>query len=237
MSIKNCSSIRNDCSEREKWSNALKPREKMLSQGANMLSDRELLSIFLRTGHRGKNVLLLADDLLTKFGSLSALVQADYDTLKACPGIGLAKYAQLKAIIELSQRYLLRKMKEENVLTNPQITIRYLQTLVSNYEREAFFVLFLDNQHRVLRAEPLFYGTLNCVDVYPREIVREALKINAAALILAHNHPSGNPEPSKSDRVITENIVQACAILDIRVLDHLVIGHNKSVSFAERGWL
>ena len=139
--------------------------------------------------------------------------------------------------MELSKRFLHRQLTEQSVINRPELTALYLQNVFSGHEREAFFVLFLDNQHRVIRSEEMFSGTINCVDVYPREIVRGALKVNAVALILAHNHPSGIAEPSAADRVLTERVVKACALLDIRVLDHMVIGHGQSVSFAERGWL
>lgn len=179
----------------------------------------------------------LSSQLIREFGSIYALMQADYDIFCTKPGLGISRYAQLQAVMELSKRFLHRQLTEQSVITRPELTALYLQNVFSGYEREAFFVLFLDNQHRVIRSEEMFSGTINCVDVYPREIVRGALKVNAVALILAHNHPSGIAEPSAADRVLTERVVKACALLDIRVLDHMVIGHGQSVSFAERGWL
>lgn len=219
------------------WPSMLAPREKLLSLGRESLSDQELLAIFLRTGTKGINVMALSSHLIREFGSIYSLMQADYDSFCSKPGLGISRYAQLQAVMELSKRFLHRQLTEQSVITRPELTALYLQNVFSGYEREAFFVLFLDNQHRVIRSEEMFSGTINCVDVYPREIVRGALKVNAVALILAHNHPSGIAEPSAADRVLTERVVKACALLDIRVLDHMVIGHGQSVSFAERGWL
>lgn len=219
------------------WFHSLAPREKLLIQGAQTLTDHELLALFLRTGFHGVNVMELSVRLLQEFGSIYALMSADYKSFCAKPGLGISKYAQLQAVMELSKRVLHRQIMEVCVLTNPHLTTLYLKHLFSGYEREGFVILFLDNQHRVIQSEEMFSGTINCVDVYPREIVRSALKLNAVALILAHNHPSGFAEPSSADRFLTERVVKACSLLDIRVLDHIVIGQGQSVSFAERGWL
>lgn len=219
------------------WGEGLRPREKLLKYGAEVLTDNELLMIFLRTGYRGVPVAALAQRLLDEFGSLAALLGADYRSLAACAGIGEAKYAQLSAILELARRGSIHHLMREDALQSPKVVREYLQNLLNGREREIFLVLFLDNQHRLIRHEEMFAGTIDNVEVHPREIVREAIKANAAALILAHNHPSGKAEPSQADRIITEQVIKACQLLEIRVLDHLVIGNGESVSFAERGWI
>jgi DNA repair protein RadC len=213
------------------------PREKLLKFGASSLSDVELLALFLRTGSRNMNVLTFAQTLLHQFGSLSRLLSADYSQFNDVKGIGEAKYTQLNAIAELARRYYYSRGVEELTLKGPDSVREFIQSQLTTEEREVFMVIFLDNQHRVIKHCPMFSGTLNHVEVHPREIVREAMKSNAAALILAHNHPSGRAEPSKADRVITERIVKACLFMEIRVLDHLVIGRGEYVSFAERGWI
>lgn len=213
------------------------PREKLQKLGAHALSDTELLAIFLRTGSPGQNVIELAGQMLQEFGSLYQLMISGKAAFSNIKGVGDAKLAQLHAIAELAKRFFASKLARESVMENPQITRQYLQSLLAHQEREIFMALFLDNQHRVLRAQKMFSGSINSVEVHPREIVREALKLNAAALILAHNHPSGMAEPSRADRQVTHKVSEACQLLDIRLLDHLVIGHGEYVSFAERGWL
>ena len=219
------------------WEKGLAPREKLVRVGAESLTDVELLAIFLRTGLPGVHVMQLAEDLLAHFGSLYQLMAADQSAFHHARGVGISKYTQLKAIAELSRRLFFSRLAKEDAMLNPEATGQYLQLLLSRREREVFLVLFLDNQHHVIRHQEMFVGTINSVEVHPREIVREALKANAAALILAHNHPSGKAEPSQADRAITEQIVKACLLMEIRVLDHLVIGHGEYVSFAERGWI
>lgn len=219
------------------WEKGLAPREKLVRLGAESLTDVELLAIFLRTGLPGVHVMQLAEDLLVQFGSLYQLMAADQSAFHRARGVGISKYTQLKAIAELSRRLFFSRLAKEDAMLNPEATGQYLQLLLSRREREVFLVLFLDNQHHVIRHQEMFVGTINSVEVHPREIVREALKANAAALILAHNHPSGKAEPSQADRAITEQIVKACLLMEIRVLDHLVIGHGEYVSFAERGWI
>jgi DNA repair protein RadC len=174
---------------------------------------------------------------LQEFGSLYHIMTASKAAFSGIKGVGDAKLAQLHAIAELAKRFFASQLARENAMENPQITRHYLQSLLAHQEREIFMALFLDNQHRVLLAQKMFSGSINSVEVHPREIVREALKVNAAALILAHNHPSGMSEPSKADREITHKVSEACGLLNIRLLDHLVIGHGEYVSFAERGWL
>ena len=219
------------------WQDSLKPREKLLEQGAKGLTDQELLAIYLRIGSRGQHVMELAKNLLDEFGSLHKLLMADFDAMSRIKGMGVAKFAQLVAVSELSRRAYLRHLSAENAMLSPEVIREYLQNLLVFREREVFLVLFLDNQHRVIRHEEMFAGTIGHVEVYPREIVRGAMKVNAAALILAHNHPSGRAEPSLMDRKVTEQIIRACQLLEIRVLDHLVVGHGETVSFTERGWI
>jgi len=216
---------------------SMAPREKLRQMGAEALSDVELLAIFLRTGTVGANVMALAQQLLQRFGSLYHIMTATPAEFDAIKGVGDAKLAQLHAIAELARRFFASQMAQEDVMANPQVTRHYLQSVLAHQEREIFMALFLDNQHRVLQAQKIFMGSINSVEVHPREIVREALKLNAAAVILAHNHPSGMAEPSRADRNITHKISAACTLLNIRLLDHLVIGHGEYVSFAERGWL
>lgn len=216
---------------------SLMPREKMLQSGIGSLSDVELLALFLRTGTPGKDVMTLAKEMLCHFGSLYGLLTADFIQFRAISGVGIAKYAQLKGIAELARRYYNVRMMEENSLLSPEMTREFLQSQLMEEEREIFLVIFLDAQHRVITHSRLFAGTLSHVEVHPREIIREAIKLNASAVILAHNHPSGCAEPSKADKLITERVVKCCQFMDIRVLDHLVIGRGEYVSFAERGWI
>jgi DNA repair protein RadC len=219
------------------WQGELAPREKLLKFGASALSDQELLAIFLRTGGKGLHVMTLAKNMLEHFGSLHSLMSAAYDEISKVKGLGLVKFVQLSAVSELSRRSYACQLSSQNALLSPSIIRQYLQNILSHREREVFLVLFLDNQHRVIRHEEMFAGTISSVEIHPREIVREAMKVNAAAIILAHNHPSGVAEPSTTDRMVTEQIIKACQLLGIRVLDHLVVGHGETVSFAERGWL
>ncbi|KGD79675.1 MULTISPECIES: RadC family protein [Tatumella] len=215
----------------------LRPREKLIRHGAEVLTDTELLAIFLRTGLAGMGVMALSEMLLKQFGSLYALMSAGEDDYLAVRGIGKAKMTQLQAVAELGRRYFQAQMEAGNLLESPQITLNYLSSQLAHQEREIFVVIFLDNQHRVLSVQKMFSGSLSSVEVHPREIAREALKFNAAALILAHNHPSGHAEPSLADKEVTGQIQNVCMLLNIRLLDHLVIGKGQYVSFAERGWL
>lgn len=215
----------------------LMPREKLLQFGVEALSDAELLALFLRTGTRNLPVLTLSQKLLNEFGSFYHLMNASHDEFCKKEGLGTAKYTQLKAVVELSHRYLKVKMTKENYLTSPTLTHHYLANRLMDKDREIFMVIFLDNQNHVINCEEMFVGTYNCVEVHPREVARKALQYNAAALILAHNHPSGLAEPSQADRALTKNIEQVCELIDVRVIDHLVIGKGEYVSFAERGWI
>lgn len=213
------------------------PREKLLQFGAESLSDHELLAIFLRTGTKMSPVLNLSQNLLNEFGSLYHLMNANHNDFCKKHGLGTVKYCQLKAVIELSSRYLKVKMSQENSLDSPNLTYHYLSSRLSNKEREIFLVIFLNNQNNVIDIQEMFIGTYNSVEIHPREIVRAALKCNAAALILAHNHPSGIAEPSQADRNVTHQVERACSLVDIRLIDHFVIGKGEYVSFADRGWL
>lgn len=219
------------------WPLAERPREKLLEQGAEALSDAELLAIFLRTGIAGTDAVSLARQLLQHFGGLKPLLAASQTEFCQARGLGEAKYVQLQAVLELSRRFLQQQLQRETVFSEPELVRKYLSHLLSQEQREVFMVLYLDNQHRMICAEPLFQGTIDASPVYPRIVVQRALKHNAAAVILAHNHPSGVAEPSRADRAITELLAQAMALVDIRILDHFVVGDAEVVSFAERGWL
>ena len=217
------------------WPEAERPREKLLGQGAEALSDAELLAIFLRTGVRGQTAVDLARGLLQKFGGLRPLLEADNKAFSAQHGLGPAKYVQLQAVLEMSRRHLRARLMRGDALTGPEDTRRYLISRLRHLEHEVFACLFLDNRHQVIAFEEMFRGTIDCASVYPREVVRRALDLNAAAVILAHNHPSGVAEPSRADEAMTDRLEQALATVDIRVLDHFVIGEGRPVSFAERG--
>lgn len=220
-----------------KWPIAERPREKLLSLGPAALSDAELLAIFLRTGCVGKSAVDLARELLQEFGGLRPLLEASQTEFCRGPGLGNAKYAQLQAVLEMARRHLSASLQTGNALTSPDLVRQYLSARLRHHQREVFAVLFLDNQHRLITYAELFHGTIDSASVYPREVVKEALARNAAAIILAHNHPSGVAEPSQADRRITERIQAALELVDIRVLDHMVVGDSEVVSFAERGFL
>jgi DNA repair protein RadC len=219
------------------WPKAERPREKLLSQGPSSLSDAELLAIFLRTGIKGVSAVDLARDLLSRFGGLRELLESTQPQFCQAPGLGDAKFAQLQAVLEMARRHLSATLERTDVMNSPEAVRQYLRAKLRHETQEVFACLFLDNQHRVIRYEAMFTGTINAAAVYPREIVKRALVLNAAALILSHNHPSGVAEPSRADRNITERIQSALALVDIRVLDHLVVGDADVVSFAERGWI
>lgn len=217
------------------WPAHERPREKMLLRGPDALSDAELLAIFLRTGTRGKTAVDLARELLDHFGGLRPLLNADKKTFCACTGLGEAKYVQLQATLEMMRRHLAETLQRNDVLKNPDDTRRYLLTRMRDYHFEVFACLFLDNRNRVISFDEMFFGTINGTSVHAREVVRRALKHNAAAVILAHNHPSGVAEPSTADKNLTQQLSEALILIDVRVLDHLVIGDGEVVSFAERG--
>jgi DNA repair protein RadC len=216
------------------WPSSERPREKLLQKGAENLSDAELLAIFLRTGISGKSAVDLARDLLRDFGSLRGLLTSQQADFCARKGLGNAKFAQLQAVLEMARRHLGEQLQRTITLTSPDQTRAYLKSLLRDTPHEVFACLMLDNKHRVITFRKLFTGSINSASVYPREVVKQALADNAAALILAHNHPSGVAEPSQSDIQITRRLVDALALVDIRVLDHCVIG-DEVVSFSERG--
>jgi len=209
----------------------------LLKHGAKVLSDSELLAIFLRTGTKGCSVLELARRLLEEFGGVRGLLDADRTTLVCAPGMSDAKYAQLRAALELTERYLQCGFERGDAISDPGITRRYLKGKLRGYGREVFACMYLDNQHRLISYEELFFGTIDGASVHPREVVKRVLKHNAAAVIFAHNHPSGVAEPSQADRRITERLKSALLLVDVRVLDHMIVGDQDVLSFAERGLL
>ena len=218
------------------WPVEQRPREKLLKLGSHSLTDAELLAIFLRTGIRGKTAVDLSNDLLEGFAGLRQLLMADQQSFCQHPGLGQAKYAQLQAVLEMARRYLRAEIQRGESLSSPADTRQYLITMLRDSPHEIFAMLFLDQRHRVIQYEELFRGTIDGTSVYPREVVKKALGHNAAAVILAHNHPSGVAEPSQADERITQRLKAALALVDIRVLDHFVVG-DEVVSFAERGLL
>ncbi len=219
------------------WPEGERPREKLLLKGAAALSDAELLAIFLRTGVTGKSAVDLARELLQRFGSLTQLFAASESDFCETHGMGQAKFVQLQAVLEMSRRALQEDMQRGDALNSPRAVREYLQLLLKGRQQEVFLVLFLDTQHRVIASEELFHGTLSQTSVYPREVVKRALAHNAAALMFAHNHPSGVAEPSQSDRLLTDALKQALALVDVRVLDHFIVAGGQTLSFAERGLL
>jgi len=219
------------------WSAQDRPREKLLQRGSTSLTDAELLAIFLRTGSPGKSAVDLARELLTDFGSLNALLGADQQRFCQGKGLGEATYVQLQAVLEMSRRHFKETLQRGDVLTSPEITRCYLSAQLRGYSYEVFACLFLDNQHRVIQLDELFRGTIDGASVHPREVAKQALRHNAAAVIFAHNHPSGISEPSQADKHITEKLKQVLALFDIRVLDHFIIGDGEPYSFAENGLL
>lgn len=219
------------------WPKAERPREKLLQQGPASLSDGELLAIFLRTGVKGCSAVDLARQLLSHFGGLRALINADQATFCAELGLGPAKYVQLQAVLEISRRCHAEQLQRDSALTSPDLVRDYLQLQLSDRSREVFACLLLDSQHRVICYEELFQGTIDSATVHPREVVKLALHHNAAAIILAHNHPSGVAEPSLADQNITIRIKEALSLVDIRLLDHMVVGAGVTASLAERGMI
>jgi DNA repair protein RadC len=219
------------------WPQDDRPREKLLHKGAAALSDAELLAIFLRTGVKGMSAVDLARELLARFAGLGGLLSADLASFCAAKGLGKAKYAQLQAVLELARRQLGESLAREHVFTSPGAVVQYLQAQLAGRHQEVFVALFLDTRHRLIAAEELFFGTVDGASVYPREVVRRALHHNASALIFAHNHPSGVAEPSRDDEAITRRLREALQLIDVRVLDHVVVGAGSAVSMAERGLL
>lgn len=217
------------------WPEDERPRERLLKQGAASLSDAELLAIFLRMGVAGKSAVDLARDMMDHFGSLTRLFDASQQEFCAIHGLGPAKYVHLQAVLEMARRALHEQMRDCDALNSPGAVKEYLHITLGRKKHEVFSVLFLDAQNRPISVEELFRGTLTQTSVYPREVVKRALHHNAASVILAHNHPSGTSEPSHADQILTQTLKNALALIDIRVLDHFIVGGDTVLSFAERG--
>ncbi|TXI20673.1 MAG: JAB domain-containing protein [Nitrosomonas sp.] len=215
------------------WPLSDRPREKLLMKGAAALSDTELLAIFLRTGITGKSAVDLARELLLHFGSLTNIFSASQASFCQIPGLGVAKYSQLQAVLEMARRALGEELKKSDAMNSPQLARDFLCLSLANKEHEVFVGVFLDTQNRTIAIEELFKGTLTQTSVYPREIIKRALYHNAAAMIFAHNHPSGTTTPSHADKVLTQSLKQALAMIDIKVLDHFIIGSGTAMSFSE----
>ncbi len=216
---------------------ALRPREKLLTLGPAALADAELLALLLRTGMKGLGVLQMAEQMLNQLGGISGLLQAPPARLRQVKGLGPAKRAELLAVMEMARRGLRGELRTQPVFSSPQLVKDYVQMRLGALPHEVFAVLFLDAQHRLIVCEELFRGTLTQTSVYPREVVKRSLELNAASVILAHNHPSGTLEPSRADELLTQTLRSSLQLIDVRVLDHLVVGHTGAMSFAERGLL
>jgi DNA repair protein RadC len=220
------------------WPATERPRERLLAHGAKALTDAELLAVLLRTGVRGKSAVEFARDLLKRFNGLGGLLAAGRDLAGVkMKGLGAAKRAQFAAVIELAQRSIGETLKEGAALTSPGAVRDYLRLALSAQQHEVFVCIWLDAQHRAVKFEEPFRGTLTQTSVYPREIVKSALGANAAAVIFAHNHPSGVAQPSQADELLTRNLKEALALVEVKVLDHFIIAGNQAISFAERGLL
>lgn len=218
------------------WHENDRPREKLLKFGAASLSDAELLAIFLRVGVKGKSAVELAQDLLDEFGSLHDLLNAEQTRFCKAKGLGEAKYVQLRAVLEMAHRHFESGLSKGNALTQPEAVAQWLSLQIGHSDREIFGVLLLDQQHQVISFKPLFFGTINESSVYPREVVKTALEHEAAAVIFAHNHPSGDATPSLADIELTHRLQQALNLIDIRCLDHIIIGdHGRWSSLAQLG--
>jgi DNA repair protein RadC len=217
------------------WPKNERPRERLLAQGAAALSDAELLAIFLRVGVTGKSAVDLARELISTFGTLNGLFAASPAALMAVHGMGEAKYVQLQAVLEMAKRALNEDIKSIDALATPQAVRDYLKIMLARLPHEVFIAVFLTSQHRVIAVEELFRGTLTQTAVYPREIVKRALAHNAGAVILAHNHPSGATYPSQADQALTRTLIEALALVDVRVIDHVIVAPGAMLSFAEQG--
>lgn len=219
------------------WPESERPREKLLARGAGALSDAELLALFIGSGRRGRSAVDLGRDLLTAHAGLKGLLELDVNAMSAQPGLGPAKTCRLQAALELGRRYLACDLHRPHALTHPAACAEYLRARIAAFPYEVFACVFLDNRHRVIACEELFRGSIDGASVHPREVVRRCLSHNAAAVIFAHNHPSGVAEPSQADREITGHLRRALELIEVRVLDHFVIGSGSALSLAERGWL
>lgn len=221
----------------KQWPRAERPREKLVARGAGALSDAELLAILLRSGTRDMSAVDLARNLVTEFGGLRALLNCDAESFCKLPGLGLASWVQLQAVLEISRRHYAEDLVRGDSLGNPRQVRDYLRACLRDRAAEVFCVMLLDNRHRMIRFVECFQGTIDSATVHPREIVRLAIQHNAAAAILAHNHPSGIAEPSAADIALTRRLQQALALVDVRVLDHFIVGDGQPASFAELGLL
>jgi DNA repair protein RadC len=214
-----------------------RPREKLLARGPGALSDAELLALLLRTGTAGKSVLHLAQELSDQFGGIAGLLNAPSQDLLAIKGLGPAKQAELQAVLELARRALAQTLRERTALDSPQAVKDYVQLHIGRRAHEVFAVLFLDAQHKLIALEEMFRGTLSQTSVYPREVVVRALHHHASAVVLAHNHPSGSVQASRADELMTQSLKGALALVDVRVLDHVIVSPGQSLSMAEQGLL
>ena len=214
-----------------------RPREKLLARGPGALSDAELFALLLRTGIPGKNALQMGQELLDDFGGVAGLLHAGPEALKSIKGLGPAKRAEIVAVLELARRALAEELKVKPLFDTPQAVRDYLQLQLGSRPHEIFAVLFLDSQHRLIALEELFRGTLTQTSVYPREVVVRALALNAASVVLAHNHPSGSAQPSRADEALTQTLKAALSLVDVRVLDHFVVTSSQAISMAELGLL
>ena len=219
------------------WPAAERPREKLLEHGSSSLSDAELLAIFLRTGVSGKSAVDLARHLLAEFGILRALLEADVAAFCRQVGLGPAKFSQLQAVLEMGRRHLAERLRRDSALESPQAVRDYLKSLLRHELHEVFGCLFMDSKHRMLAFEVLFRGSIDSASVYPRQVVKRALAHNAAAVILCHNHPSGITEPSQADRTLTKRLTEALDLIEVRVLDHFIVGDGEPLSMVEHGWM
>lgn len=215
------------------WPISERPREKLLQKGVTALSDTELLAIFLRTGIAGKSAVDLARELLLHFGNLTNVFAANQDSFCQLPGMGIAKYTQLQAVLEMARRALGEELKSGNAMNSPGLVRDFLRLSLANKQHEVFIGIFLDAKNHTIATEELFSGTLTQASVYPREVIKRALHYNAAAMIFAHNHPSGVAEPSHADKTLTQSLKKALAMIDVKVLDHFIVGNGTTMSFAE----
>jgi DNA repair protein RadC len=219
------------------WPASERPREKLLENGVETLSDAELLAIFLRVGVTGKSAVDLAREMLNTFGSLNGIFSARFNELCAINGIGASKYAQLQAIFEMSRRALAEEIRDQDVFNSPQQVKDFLRLKLGNLKQEVFMVLYLNVQNQLITSEVISTGTLTQTSVYPREVVKHALYHNSASIMFAHNHPAGAAKPSESDILLTKQLKQALALVDVKVLDHFIVAGNEILSFTERGLL
>lgn len=219
------------------WPTQERPHEKLLARGAQQLSDAELLAIFIHTGIKGKSALDISRDLLNEYRSLKNIIQSSQENFCKTPGLGITKFVRLQAALEIAKRELAETIQQTDVITNPQLTKDFLSAHLHHHQQEVFACLFLDNSHRIIEFKKMFFGTIDHAVIHPREVIKQALKCNAAAVIFAHNHPSGIAKPSTADHELTQKLKSALQLIDIRVLDHIIIGHGELTSFAEQGLL